>query len=205
MATTIQSTITKQLSTIAETAIATTMLEQFVVDMRAAPAVTTYPMRKNSTWNVKPALTRVPTSSTYFNNEHHDIYVAVVIGRKFETFASKQLLEQRRKWGKEEYRQAYMEAAVEQGIAWQIKINRERRNLSQSTLARLIGSQQSAISRAEDPSYGRHSLDTLVKVAHAFDCALQVKFVPYSKLARDSVDLSPATLYAPSYSEEMSE
>jgi len=196
--------MTPQQPAIAETATATTVLGQFDADMRARSAVTTYPMQKTFTWNVEPALTRTTTSSTYFRNEHAHIYAAVFIGREFEKFASRRLLANRRKWQKTEYRHAYMEAAVEQGIAWQIKINRERRQLSQSKLAESIGSQQSAISRAEDPSYGRHSLDTLVKIANAFDCALQVQFIPYSKLARDSDDFSPVTLYVSPYSEEIS-
>lgn len=160
-------------------------------------------MKTISTLNVDAASPQTTSSSTFYRNNHRDIYVAVMIGREFEKFASKQLLSNRRKWRNTEYRHAYMESAVEQGIAWQIKINRERRQMSQSKLAEAIGSQQSAVSRAEDPSYGRHSLDTLVKIAHVFDCALQVKFIPYSKLARESADLSPAAIYAPSYSEEI--
>jgi DNA-binding XRE family transcriptional regulator len=101
-----------------------------------------------------------------------------------------------------EYRQAYMEAAVEQGIAWQIRTNRIKRNMSQVDLSEKIGSAQSAISRAEDPCYGKHSLDTLIRIAHAFDCALQVRFIPYSKLVTDSEDLSPDALYAPPYEKE---
>jgi DNA-binding XRE family transcriptional regulator len=116
---------------------------------------------------------------------------------------SQQWLAKRKKWRTIEYRQSYMEAAIEQGVAWQIKINRERRNLTQTELASRIGSKQSGISRAEDPSYGRHSLDTLVKIAHVFDCALQVRFIPYSQLAKDSDDLRPDVLYAKSYTEEI--
>jgi transcriptional regulator with XRE-family HTH domain len=110
----------------------------------------------------------------------------------------------RPRWRNIEYRQAYMEAAIEQGVAWQIKVNREQRQLSQKALAQRIGTRQSAISRAEDPEYGRHRLETLVKIANAFDCALQVRFIPYSTLARHSDDLSPDALYAPSFEEECS-
>ncbi|HXA48566.1 MAG TPA: helix-turn-helix transcriptional regulator [Burkholderiaceae bacterium] len=95
-----------------------------------------------------------------------------------------------------------MEASIEQGVAWQIRINRKKRNLSQDDLAELIGTNQSAISRIEDPEYGKHSLDTLVSVANAFDCALSVKFIPYSKLAEDSEDLGADALYAAPFTEE---
>src|SRR5690554_2415184 len=79
-------------------------------------------------------------------------------------------------WVDAEYRQAYAEAAIEQGIAWQIRANREARNLSQTELAKKIGTRQSAVSRLEDPEHGGHTIPTLLKLAHAFDCALSVKF-----------------------------
>jgi ribosome-binding protein aMBF1 (putative translation factor) len=202
---TILTTTTPQQPKIVKAATVTTVLEQFGVDTHPKPAVMTYPTKTTSTLNAEAASTPTTISTTYYHKDHSDIYVAVVTGREFEKFASKQLLAKRKKWKKPEYRHAYMVSAVEQGIAWQIKINREKREMSQAKLAAAIGSRQSAVSRAEDPSYGRHSLDTLVKIAHVFDCALQVKFVPYSKLARESVDLSPAAIYAPPYSEEMSE
>lgn len=131
-----------------------------------------------------------------------NIFVAVFSDPNALQPTSLQCLEKKKKWRVREYRHAYMDAAVEQGVAWQIKINRERRNLTQTELAEGIGTKQSCISRAEDPSYGRHNLETLMKIAHVFDCALQVKFIPYSQLAKDSNDLSPVALYAKSYSEE---
>lgn len=96
-----------------------------------------------------------------------------------------------------------MEGAVEQYVAWQIKANRLARGLSQDDLARLIDSGQSAISRLEDPEYGRHSIDTLMKLASAFDCALSVKFISFSQLALDSEDLSTARMEVPSFEDEV--
>lgn len=113
-----------------------------------------------------------------------------------------EVLASRPQWRDVEYREAYAEAAVEQGIAWQVRVNRERRGLTQSQLAASIHTHQSAVSRMEDPEYGSHSLQQLVKVAHAFDCALIVKFVSYAVLARESECLSPDQLFAPSYTEE---
>jgi transcriptional regulator with XRE-family HTH domain len=97
-----------------------------------------------------------------------------------------------------------MEAAVEQGIAWQIRVNRTQRGMSQADLGGKIGSTQSAISTAEDPCSGKPSLDTLIQIAQVFDCALQVRFIPYSRLAMESEDLSPEALYAAAYDEEQS-
>jgi len=95
-----------------------------------------------------------------------------------------------------------MEATVEQDIAWQIKINRVRRGMDQKTLAKAVGTRQSAISRLEDPEYGRASIPTLVKVAHAFGCALQVRLIPYSELARATQDTREDALYAASFEQE---
>jgi len=106
------------------------------------------------------------------------------------------------KWSDEEYRQGYLEASIEQGIAWQIKANRKSRGLTQTQFAERLGTTQSGVSRLEDPAYGQQSLDTLVKVAHALDCALTVKFVPYSQLAEESRDLSEEAMVVPSFEEE---
>jgi transcriptional regulator with XRE-family HTH domain len=109
----------------------------------------------------------------------------------------------RKKWRDREYRSGYVEAAIEQGVAWQIRANRTARKMTQSDLAALLNTQQSAISRLEDPSYGSASLETLISVAHAFDCALSVKFVPFSYLAQESADLSDDKLIVESYDREI--
>jgi len=107
------------------------------------------------------------------------------------------------KWRDTDYRRSYVVAAVEQGLAWQIRANRQSRNLTQEELAQKIGTQQSAISRLEDPTYGAHSLDTLLMLAHAFDCALSVRFTSFSRLAEESADLSPLALVAEPFDSEV--
>ena len=115
-------------------------------------------------------------------------------------------LDLRPEWKDREYREAYMEAAVEQGVAWQIRINRQKRGLSQKSLASAIGTQQSAVSRLEDPEYGGHSLETLMQIAKAFDCALAVKIVSYSQLASEAERLTEGEQYAcPFYLESESD
>jgi transcriptional regulator with XRE-family HTH domain len=109
------------------------------------------------------------------------------------------------KWSNPQYRRAYAVASIEQGLAWQIRVNRQVRGLSQAELAAAIGTKQSAISRLEDPSYGSHSLDTLIAIADVFDCALSVRFVPYSELARQSEDLSPEALIVEPFAVEEQE
>lgn len=121
----------------------------------------------------------------------------------YQTDRSTTLLGMKPKWQDREYREAYMEAAVEQGVAWQIRINRSLRKMTQSDLATKIGSTPSGVSRLEDPEYGAHSLETLKQIAKAFDAALSVKFISYGELADDSARLSETDQYAVPYSLEI--
>lgn len=107
------------------------------------------------------------------------------------------------KWQDPEYRQAYAEAAVEQGVAWQIRANRKARGWSQEQLADMLATQQSAVSRLEDPTYGKQTLETLTHVAAVFDCAVSVRFVPFSVLAVESLDLSPDAMIVKSFEQEL--
>lgn len=102
------------------------------------------------------------------------------------------------------YRQAAVRANLFQGIAHQIRVNRERRGLTQSAFARKLGSPQTVVSRLEDPAYGRFTITTLTKVAAAFDTGLLVKFVSFPKLFSECADKTPDGLYSPTYAESMS-
>jgi transcriptional regulator with XRE-family HTH domain len=116
---------------------------------------------------------------------------------------TKNYLAERTDWQDIEARQAYMEACVEQDIAWQINLNRKKRELTQKQLAEKVGTTQTAIARWEDTCYGRHSIPSLVKIAHAFDCALVVRLVPYSKLAELTKNTSKEAFLAASFEQEI--
>lgn len=128
----------------------------------------------------------------------------VVVAPELTRKSPKEYLISFRKWADPEYRHAYAKSAVEHSIAWQIRINREHRELSQAKLAKHIGTKQSAVSRAEDACYGKYNVNTLAKIANAFDCALEVRFIPYSKLAKRNEDLSATSMIVKSYEEEVS-
>ncbi|WP_156924325.1 helix-turn-helix transcriptional regulator [Derxia gummosa] len=138
-------------------------------------------------------LTTIPLNVGLSNRSHSNfIYSQNVDTRK----TASQFPEE---WKDEEYRKAYVEAAIEQGIPWQIRVNREMRQLSQQKLAELVGTRQSAISRIENEFDLSTKLETLVKYAHAFDCALLVRFVSHSVLALEAKHLSPEALFAASF------
>lgn len=147
-----------------------------------------------------------PTVTKIFRAKQPSSATTVHFANRKEAHISDKLtspLSTKPKWCDREYRESYMEAAIEQGVAWQIMINRKFRNMSQSELAKRIGTKQSAISRFEDPEYGAHSLETLKEIAKAFDCALSVKFISYGDLARESERLSETDQYAVPFSLEL--
>ncbi len=80
-----------------------------------------------------------------------------------------------------EYRDAFMDAQIADTISSQIFHIRESRGWTQVELAEKAGMMQPAISRLER-SANSASLNTLKKVASAFDVALLVRFVPFSRM-----------------------
>jgi transcriptional regulator with XRE-family HTH domain len=78
------------------------------------------------------------------------------------------------------YRHAYMVEGVKTWIARQVRALREQRDWSQEDLGRRTGKPQSAISRVEDPDYGKLTLQTLFDLARAYDLPLLVQFVEWS-------------------------
>lgn len=99
-------------------------------------------------------------------------------------------------WSDAEYRETYLDSHLEHIIGWQIRVNREARGLTQKGLAALCNTKQPVISRLESAESSGYSIATLLKIAHAFKCALEVKFIPYSKFANNIQDNSPKALYA---------
>ena len=59
-----------------------------------------------------------------------------------------------------------------------------RGDMSQGEFGRLIGKPQSVVSRLEDPTYGKVTLQTLLDIAAKLDIALIVSFTNYRKYHR---------------------
>jgi DNA-binding XRE family transcriptional regulator len=68
-------------------------------------------------------------------------------------------------------------------IAGQVYECRMRAGLSQSQLAKLVGTTQSVISRLEDADYDAHSLTMLRRIARALNCRVEVRLVPERRKA----------------------
>ena len=101
-----------------------------------------------------------------------------------------------------EYRSALVSADVRNWIAYQTRQLREDRGWSQEVLGERARTKQSAISRLEDPDYGKLTVSTLLSLASAFDVGLEVKFVSFSKFLEEYKNVSPDAMKVPSFSED---
>jgi transcriptional regulator with XRE-family HTH domain len=86
-----------------------------------------------------------------------------------------------------EYRSAYAESFMNSSVAAQIKVLREQRELSQQELADLVGTKQAGISRLENVNYTSWKVETLTRLARAFDVRLKITFEEFGTLP-DEVD-----------------
>ena len=77
-----------------------------------------------------------------------------------------------------ELREMYEQAKVNVHVAQLIYDARTEAGLSQTELARMIGTTQSVISRLEDADYEGHSLSMLSRVAQALDREVKIDLVP---------------------------
>jgi transcriptional regulator with XRE-family HTH domain len=89
-----------------------------------------------------------------------------------------------------EYRSSYALALLKRSVAFQIKTLRKEHCGSQAELAQAAGITQGVVSRAEDQDYGNLTLNTVGRIAGGLDIAFVGRFVPFSELAKFSLNLS---------------
>lgn len=100
-------------------------------------------------------------------------------------------------------RDAFVASEVETLLPFQIRAMRQERGWSQQELAARAGMRQARISVLENPSYeGAINVQTLVKLASAFDVALVVRFAPFSELVSWASQLSEASHNVPEFEAE---
>jgi transcriptional regulator with XRE-family HTH domain len=101
------------------------------------------------------------------------------------------------------YRDAFVASRIAQTIAFQARLLRQRKDLSQAELAKELGTSQNAISRLENPQYGKPSISTLRKIASFFNVGLVVRFAPLSEIADWSSNLSERSVNVPDFDHDM--
>ena len=103
----------------------------------------------------------------------------------------------------QEYRHSYAEECLNTMIATQIRILREQRQMTQETLAEKTGMRQPRIPLLEYSDYSNWTINTLKRLAKAFDVALTVRFDAFSDVILDFESLSRAFLQRPSFKDDL--
>ena len=102
----------------------------------------------------------------------------------------------------DDYRRAVVADHIGVGLAFQLNLLRDARKWAQDELAKRSGVSIETIDQLEDPNCENYSIETLLKLANAFDVGLLVRFVPFATLAEWETDLNMTKLVPPSYEEE---
>lgn len=101
-----------------------------------------------------------------------------------------------------EERDAFVDAEVHTGIAFQIRAMREERGMTVEQLARAAELSPRSIKRSENPDNEATSIGTLIKIAHACDVALSVHFTPFSALVKWASELDESVLAVKPFAEQ---
>jgi transcriptional regulator with XRE-family HTH domain len=103
------------------------------------------------------------------------------------------------------FRHSWVESSIKNGVAFQLRSLRKAKGWDQKRTAEMVMGDpklQSMVSRYENPDYGKYTLRTLMDFAKAFDVALVVRFVPFSKLLRMESEWENESLSVPPYAED---
>ena len=102
-----------------------------------------------------------------------------------------------------EYRKAFVDSQISIAIPFQIRGLLKSRGWRQEDLAAKAGMRQPRISALLSPGEARPNIETLRRLAGAFDCGLQVRFVPFSELVNRSETFDPDNFNIPTFDEEV--
>jgi len=106
------------------------------------------------------------------------------------------------KLNNKDYRKAFVASHINVNIPYQIRALRKQRGWGQQELAYKANMKQAAISRLEKPGNGKTNLDTMIRLANAFDVALIVKFAPYKEVINWSEQFYPDKFQVKSYEQD---
>lgn len=109
----------------------------------------------------------------------------------------------RKKFSDREIANAYVDEFLNMSIATQLKVLREQRRLTQKSLAELAGMKQERISVLENVNYSSWSINTLRKLAAAFDVRLRVSFETFGSCLAEMENFTRESLERMSREEEL--
>lgn len=102
-----------------------------------------------------------------------------------------------------EYRRAFVASQINIGIPFQLRALLKGRGKTQEWLAERTGMLQPRISGLLNPGKTRPNIETLRRLADAFDCGLAVRFVPFGDLAEWSETFDPESFNIPSFEDDL--
>jgi transcriptional regulator with XRE-family HTH domain len=100
------------------------------------------------------------------------------------------------------YRKAFVASQINFGVPFQLRALLKARGKTQEWLAEEAGMLQPRISGLLTPGKTRPNIETLRRLAEAFDCGLAVRFVPFSELTAWSEGFDPESFYVPSFDDD---
>jgi transcriptional regulator with XRE-family HTH domain len=98
-----------------------------------------------------------------------------------------------------EYRKAFVASQINIGIPFQLRALLKSRCKTQEWLAEKAGMLQPRISGLLTPGKTRPNIETLRRLAEAFDCGLIVRFASFSEVAKWSEDFDPESFNVPTF------
>src|SRR5215216_6009608 len=101
-----------------------------------------------------------------------------------------------------DYRDAFIASQINIELPFQVRALREERGLTQGQLAEKAGMLQPRISAIETPGKGKLNLDTLLRLASAFDVGLIVRFAPFTEIVEWVKKFSPDTFSVKSFAQD---
>jgi transcriptional regulator with XRE-family HTH domain len=102
-----------------------------------------------------------------------------------------------------EYRKAFVASQIGIAIPFQIRaMLKNRPGWTQETIAQRAQMLQPRISGLMTPGKTRPNIETLRRIAEAFDCGLIVRFAPFSELAKWAEEFDPESFSVPSFDED---
>lgn len=100
------------------------------------------------------------------------------------------------------YRDLFIAEHIYTRLPIKIRGLREQRGWSQKELGKKIGMAQAWVSKLEDPTYGKYTIATLLRLASAFDVGLDIDFRTFSEILDKALALTPESFEVDNFTDD---